>query len=240
MRRVWRRDYSVSGGYGSPRYGCQRHSKNGASACGNRLTIRAKVADAVLLEGLQAELLRPSTVDYIAGQLTRALNEVVDQRPQRRAELQRTRETAEQKLRNLVAAVENGAGAPTVFQAIKDREVEIRVLDGQLATDDEPIAERLAVIPTWVRQQLEDAAGLLREGPERAKTEFQRLGIRFTVHPVHDEGPRPFLRGGCRQLRAPRVQSARRVYYCGPIGPAMATVKIARVPLLRSSIVARR
>jgi hypothetical protein len=52
----------VSGGYGSPRYGCQRSWKNGADVCANRLTIRAKIADAALLAGFQAELLRLETV----------------------------------------------------------------------------------------------------------------------------------------------------------------------------------
>jgi hypothetical protein len=69
----------VSGGRGTPRYGCLRHSKNGDSACTNRLTIRAKIADGVLLEGLQAELLRPTTVAFITDRLTGALNELADQ-----------------------------------------------------------------------------------------------------------------------------------------------------------------
>jgi hypothetical protein len=44
-----------------------------------------------------------------------------------------------------------------------------------------------------VKQQVADVAGLLREAPSRAKSEFQRLGVQFTVSPVLDEG-RPFLR----------------------------------------------
>ena len=44
----------VAGGCGSPRYGCSRRSKNGPSSCANHLTIRAKVADGVLLGELQA------------------------------------------------------------------------------------------------------------------------------------------------------------------------------------------
>ena len=43
-------------------------------------------------------------------------------------------------------------------------------------------------------ERTEDAAGLLSDVPERAKMEFQRLGIHFTVRPVFDEGQRPFLR----------------------------------------------
>lgn len=48
-------------------------------------------------------------------------------------------------------------------------------------------------MPSWVKQQLADAAGVVAEVPERAKLEFQRLGIGFVLHPVYDEGP-AFLR----------------------------------------------
>ena len=58
---------------------------------------------------------------------------------------------------------------------------------------DEPLDQRLAVMPSWVKQQLADAAGVVAEVPERAKLEFQRLGIGFVLHPVYDEGP-AFLR----------------------------------------------
>ena len=54
----------VSGGYGSPRYGCLRNSKQGAASCPNRLTIRAKVADAALLAGLEA-FLRTADIDAL-------------------------------------------------------------------------------------------------------------------------------------------------------------------------------
>jgi len=54
--------------------------------------------------------------------------------------------------------------------------------------------EKLAVIPSWVRQQLEDTAGLLTDTPEKTKTVFRRLGVSFTLFPVYTESPRPFLR----------------------------------------------
>jgi hypothetical protein len=184
----------VSGSGGNPRYGCQRAWKHGPHACTNRIDIKAKLADSVLLAGLQAELLRPETLDYITGRLSAALNALADERPQTRARLQRAQDAASQRLKNLIEAVEAGAGSPTVFHAIREREAEIRALTSQLEGMSEPIEERMAVVPTWVRQQLEDAAGLIAETPERAKQEFQRLGIRFVIRPVYDEGPRPFLR----------------------------------------------
>jgi site-specific DNA recombinase len=184
----------VSGGYGSPRYGCQRHSKNGASTCANRLTVRAKVADAALLAGLQAELLRPDTVAYIADRLAYALTALMDARPRQRTEIEKARSLAQSKLRNLITALEDGAGGVYVLNAIQEREAEIDTLTRQLEALDSPQDDRLAVIPTWVLRQLEDVVGLLSEAPQRAKAEFHRLGIKFTVQPVFDEGPRAFLR----------------------------------------------
>jgi DNA invertase Pin-like site-specific DNA recombinase len=205
----------VSGGWGMPRYGCARHSRDGTVACTNKLTIRAKVADAALLAGLRAELLRPETIAYISQRLAAALNDVIDQRPQQREELERAKASARERLQNLIAAVEAGAGTPLVFQTIKDRETELRMLENRLAALDEPLRHRLEVIPTWVRQQLEDLAGLLSEVPERAKPEFQRLGIGFTLRPIYDEGSRPFLRaegsGDFEQLAFSRQTALRTI-----------------------------
>ncbi len=64
----------VSGGRGSSRYGCCRSCRVGSEACGNRLTIRSKIADAALLGGLQGKLLLPDTLQYVTEVLAAALN----------------------------------------------------------------------------------------------------------------------------------------------------------------------
>lgn len=184
----------VTGGYGSPRYGCPSSWKNGVDACPNRLTIRAKVADAALVAGLRAELLRPETVQYVTGALAAELNRLIDQRPTVRARIEAALQDAERRLQNLVAAVEGGGAAATLLEAIRVREADVRRLTAELDAVSEPLESKLAVMPTWVRQQLEDVAGLLSEAPERTKAEFRRLGVGFVLHPVREEGGRPFLR----------------------------------------------
>jgi len=184
----------VSGGYGSPRYGCPRSWKNGRDLCSNRLTIRAKVADEALVSGLRQELRRPETVAYVTALLATALNAILDQRPALRERADRALREARRRLENLIAAIEDGAGGATLRDAIGSREADVRRLETELAALAEPIERKLAVMPTWVRQQLEDTAGLLSEAPERTKAEFKRLGVAFTLHPVHEEGARPFLR----------------------------------------------
>jgi hypothetical protein len=183
----------VSGGQGSPRYGCPNSSRNGLTACDNRLTIRATVADPMLLAGLQTELQRPEVVHYVTEAVSEEVSRRLDDSPRRRDDLLAQRVTTERKLQNLIRAVEDGIALPSVRQTIAVREAELRRLDEELqGLDDSPKMD-VAVIPTWVRQQLRDVADLLRDKPERAKVEFRRLNVSFTLCPVHNEG-RPFLR----------------------------------------------
>lgn len=181
----------VTGGYGSPRYGCLRSWRNGADLCPNRLTIRAKIADRYLLEGLKTELLAPSTLTLITGLLADALQERIDQRPRLLAEARTAREQAHQRLQRLIEAIENGVAPSTVAAAIAGRQAELAHLDATLAELAEPLQHRLAVMPTWVRQQLEDLVGVLSDTPERTKAEFQRAGLRITMTPRKgDDGRR--------------------------------------------------
>jgi hypothetical protein len=64
-------------------YGCAHASRNGDTVCSNRLKVWVEVADRVLLAGLQAELVKPDTVDYIADELARSL--ILDRDTQRNA-----------------------------------------------------------------------------------------------------------------------------------------------------------
>jgi hypothetical protein len=185
---------AVTSGHGSPRYGCRNSWKNGTSTCDNRLTVRAKVADAAILDGLRAELLRPELVQYVTGRLAAALNDLIDNRPRLRSDLVAKHAAVEDRLRNLVDAVEEGGPAPALVRAIEAREAELRTLAARLGEMEEPLRDKLAVLPGWVQRQLEDTVGLLTDAPERTKTELRRLGVNLTVEPVRNEGPRSFLR----------------------------------------------
>jgi hypothetical protein len=83
---------------------------------------------------------------------------------------------------------------PSLSQAIVEREGDIARLDAELSQLAEPLHQRLAVIPSWVENQLRDLAGLLGETPERAKAEFRRLGLTVVMNPIRDEGSQSFYR----------------------------------------------
>lgn len=187
----------TTGGHGSPRYGCLRAWRNGSTACANRLTIRAKVVDACLLERLQGALLEPATVAYVTEALSAALNSRVDDRDRLLTDAHAAREQAAQRLAHLVRAIENGAPSAALNGPIADRQAELARLDTTLADlEEQPdtTARRLAVMPSLVREQLADLAGLLSGTPERTKLEFRRLDLRVEMASVTDEHPRPFYR----------------------------------------------
>jgi site-specific DNA recombinase len=178
-------------------YGCATYAKNGEAVCTNRVTARAEDAERALLAGVQAEITRPETLEYIVARLSAALQEAVDARPSRRETLLHHRETLTQKIRHLLTAIESGMAGTTVLEALRAREGELAKVDGEIAALDLPDnAQRLTVIPSWVKQQVADVVALLQDRPERAKAELSRLGVRFTVFPVSDvpEGQKPHLR----------------------------------------------
>lgn len=185
---------AVHNGSGSPRYGCSRSHLNGLSACENRLTIRAKVADPLLLEGLRAELLQPATIRAVTDRLAAALNQRIDDRPRREADTRAARELAAQRLQRLITAIESGVSGASLSAAILEREADLRRCDAELEQFSEPLHQRLAVMPAWVEHHLRDLAALLTDSPERTKSEFRRLELTVTLWPIREEGPRPFYR----------------------------------------------
>ena len=54
-------------------YGCATYAKNGEAVCRNRVTARAEDAERALLAGVQAEIARPETLEYIVARLSAAL-----------------------------------------------------------------------------------------------------------------------------------------------------------------------
>ena len=178
----------VHHGSGSPRYGCTNSWRNGASTCANRLTIRAKIVDAHLLEAMRRELLEPATIKGTwRTRSPRSCEPLIDNRPARQEAAQRARDDVGQRLQWLVASIEKGVPPESVAAPIVERQAELARLDAELASFTEPLHQRLAVhSPRGWSSNYQDVASLLSEAPARTKSEFRRLGLRVTMEPVYD------------------------------------------------------
>jgi hypothetical protein len=100
---------TVSGGKGSPRFGCSRSWRNGVSACPNRLTIRVKVAEPQLLGKLQRELLEEETLSYVTKAVQAELARASEGGPERASQVRERLTDKRRKRQNLVTAIEGGA-----------------------------------------------------------------------------------------------------------------------------------
>jgi DNA invertase Pin-like site-specific DNA recombinase len=184
----------VTGGKGSPRFGCRVSWRQGTVCCPNRLTIMAKVAEPEILRKVQADALEPATLSYITEQVRAALaaHAVVDDGEVVRKQLADER----RKRDNLVGAIEEGGeNLSVLLAALKGREANIRRLEGELAkleTDPSPVD--LEDVPAWVELQLQDFHALLKENPERVKAEFRRLNLHLQFIPVDYESDNAYYR----------------------------------------------
>jgi site-specific DNA recombinase len=188
---------TVSGGKGSPRFGCSRSWRNGVSACPNRLTIRAKVAEPQLLAKLQRELLDRQTLSYVTRAVQTEIARASEGGPERASLVRDRLEDEKRKRQNLVTAIEGGADVASLLAALREREATIERLQGELA-QLETQAENATLEPAedlseWVQEQLRDLHGLLKDAPERTKGEFRRLHLQVVLHPIEAE-PRPYFR----------------------------------------------
>jgi hypothetical protein len=184
----------VSGGRGSPRFGCARSWRQGTSVCTNRLTLRAKVAEPQLLMRLQGELLEPTTLAFITEQVKLAFAAVASDGSDDGLALSKRLGEERRKRNNLVGAVEEGGdNIGGLIAALKTREANIRRLEAELATIEGTPApgHLLDDVPCWVAQQLQNLHGLLKDNPERAKAEFRRLNLHLTFTPVDVDTDNP-------------------------------------------------
>lgn len=96
---------------------------------------------------------------------TTELNRIIDQRPTLRARGAEALRETQGRLDNLVAAIESGGSSSSLVEAVRAREADFRRLQTDLEALSDPLEQKLAVMPTWVRRQLEDMARFCRSPP---------------------------------------------------------------------------
>jgi site-specific DNA recombinase len=183
---------TVSGGKGSPRLGCSRSWRNGTSSCGNRLTIRVKVAEPQILAKLQAELLKPEAVAYVTQRLEKEIKKALAGGSKNSDDVRRRLQQEKRKVQNLVTALAEGASnSASVLAAIAEKEKIIAQFERELESAPVKRAEvPLADLRRWVEGQLSDLVALLKFDVPKVKAEFRRLNLALTFTPT-DASPRP-------------------------------------------------
>lgn len=176
-------------------YGCGRGWNHGRVACTNKVTARREDVERTLLAVLQDAINGTDAVTYVA-QRVAALRAEAARKPSRRDTLTQQLETAQQRVRHLVTAIEQGAASETLLRTLHQRETEVARLAGALALIEEEPETPAAVVPIQIARKLADVAATLAEASDRTRALLAELQVRIVLEPVYDvpAGERPYLR----------------------------------------------
>jgi site-specific DNA recombinase len=162
-------------------YGCAQHFCRGA--CKNDVRMRQEDLERLILERLQAEVLKPEVVQIVVEELRRALeaeansSEMITHFEARRAEL-------ESELKNLTTAIAKAKASTSLLEAIADRERELRSVKTQLkAARDQQAATKLDGLYDHVISRLADIRSLVEQDVARAKLELGKHIDTLIVEP---------------------------------------------------------
>ena len=147
--------------------------------CTNTMALPMEETDDIILSVLEGEVLAPGFVDELMG--------LVDHTPDEGARLRAERDQLRVELGRLVALVAAGVASDTVADEIRQREQQVRTLDGRLR-QHRPVAPDHTALRAALLQRADDWRAKLRAEPRVA-----RQLVRGLMGPwvLHDDATRP-------------------------------------------------
>jgi site-specific DNA recombinase len=155
-------------------YGCSTYQRKGKKVCSNRLTVRADVVEAMILQSVERQILDDGVVEQ-------ALAFVAEELELRRAggregRIKEELAGVEMELKRLAEGIASGGNFPSLLNAVKVREEERERLRQQLAAGGggqkglDPVTMEVKL-----RSRLGDVRGLLRRQRDQAREALQML-----------------------------------------------------------------
>jgi len=162
-------------------YGCPQAQQG---ACTNRLRIRRDVLERRLLEGLQAEVLRPEAISYALSRFEKELAQVLTRVDDGLRQLRSRKAAVEGKIRNLTRALEDQY-LPSLTEGLAAQEQELDSIKKQLrATHPDPVVPfRQEEVRAFVASRLTNLRDLLSSDVAAAKTELLKHVREIRLHP---------------------------------------------------------
>lgn len=146
----------------SQQYGCSIHHQRGDAVCSNRLTIRRDKLESRLLRGLQEEVLREESIDYIVVSMKAELQDRLTELDKGLSKIHERKHQLEAEIARLIKAIADGNGTQSVTAAIGERENELRAItDGLLERHPKSIRAKLDELRTFAVSRLTDLRRLL-------------------------------------------------------------------------------
>lgn len=192
-------------------YGCSYHQNRGSRVCANDHRERMAVMDELVLSEIEAKVLTPEAVQFVADEAVRLYEEMLQRRPEALPALEAELKRERRELANLMKLAASGRAPKTLLADIAERERRVDALAGQIARYDAAPADDLGL--RRARKLALEQAGRFRE-LMRSEVPLARQALRkllrdergefrpLTFLPVVREGRKTFAIDGTIQAAA--------------------------------------
>jgi site-specific DNA recombinase len=134
------RNIVVSGGQRQSHYyyGCSYNQYRGSNICGNDTRARMAEIDEVVLNEIEAKVLTPEAVQFVADEAVRLYEAALKEKPERLPQLEADLKRERRELANIMQLLASGNAPKTVLADIAARERRIEALAEQVAMYQAP------------------------------------------------------------------------------------------------------
>ena len=169
----------------NPLFACCSNYQRGRVGCSNNYRISKTELEKVVVREIETRLLSPNVmstvVKLVNRKIKRALSELLHDSPAIRKEKQEL----DKKLKNVLAAIEDGVLSPSLKKRLTEIEQRHRVLEDRLQMLESMASlDDLKVDEDYVTRWIENLKQLLIANPVVAKAELMSLLGQFSLRPV--------------------------------------------------------
>ena len=138
------------GGY----YGCVKARR---SICDNRLLVRRKKAERVILTSLRDRILNPDSIEYVLQKVKGELDRLNSSVPQAIKSKEAALNEQRRRVSNLVEVVAEGRGTRSVTDALSASESQVEGLEAEIEVLQRSLTESFQIPPrVWIEERLRD------------------------------------------------------------------------------------
>jgi hypothetical protein len=170
-----------AGGY----YGCLGATKN---ACDNRVLVRRKLAERVILSAVKEKLCSTDHLQYLLQRVEQEIRELNRDLPETIKIKQAEHESEKRRIQNFVEFVAEGRGSRALGEALAASERRADELRGELAAlrrSQDAVFQASAL--AWIEERVATIQQVLERHTERSALLLRKLLGMVTLEPTHGD-----------------------------------------------------
>lgn len=172
---------------GRSTYACSFHVNRGASVCRNSRSVNRQRLETRLLRALREEIFTPEAIASMTRKVNEQLRDWHKSRrraPSKRTTLEGEVRQATAELANIQQAIRRGLLTDLTRQMLEEAEARVRVLQAEFERPVLPDAPAVQLLPTAIRQHIEDLERILSVDVDEARASLRQLLGEVVLRPT--------------------------------------------------------